>query len=290
MADLNYAVERMRYWCTQGNLGYDQWNRQDIRYGGECDCSSLVIHVLNEAGFDTGSASYTGNMRSNLVARGWKVCAVNGNPQKGDILLNDGSHVAMWLGDCLGQASIDENGNIKGGQSGDQTGYETNVRSYYNYPWNCYLRWGGASTSVEPTGSDMVKQAQKWLVDNGYSVGAYGIDGICGADTKAALTRALQKTMNTFGASLVVDGIYGENTGNAYDDYGPVGVDVKKQRKTLIKVTQAALMANGYSVGSCGIDGICGNDTDSAIRQFQKDHGLVVDGLAGKQTGYKLFV
>lgn len=290
MGNLNYAVERMRYWCTQGNLGYDQWNRQDIRYGGECDCSSLVIHVLKEAGFDTGGATYTGNMRSNLVARGWKVVAVNGNPQKGDILLNDNNHVAMWLGDCLAQASIDENGNIKGGQSGDQTNYETNVRSYYNYPWNCYLRWGGASTNVEPSGSFKVKTAQEWLVKNGYSVGAYGIDGVCGADTKAALTRALQKSMNTYGAGLVVDGIYGELTGAALDKYGPVGLSVNKQRKALIMVIQAALLANGYSVGECGIDGYCGRDTDTAIRAFQKDHGLVVDGLAGKNTGYKLFV
>lgn len=290
MASVDYAVERMRYWCTQGNLGYDQWNRNDIRYGGECDCSSLVIHVLKEAGFDTGGATYTGNMRSNLVARGWKVIPVNGNPQKGDILLNDGSHVAMWLGDCLAQASIDENGNIKGGKSGDQTNYETNVRSYYNYPWNCYLRWGGASTNVEPSGSIKVRDAQQWLVKNGYSVGVYGIDGVCGADTKAALTRALQKTLNTYGAGLVVDGIYGEKTGAALDKYGPVGKTVEKQRKALNMVVQAALLAAGYSVGECGIDGYCGQDTDNAIRRFQKDHSLVVDGLAGIATGYKLFV
>lgn len=289
MPNLNYAVERMRYWCTQGNLGYDQYNRQDIRYGGECDCSSLVIHVLKEAGFDTGAATYTGNMRSNLVARGWKVCPVNGNPQKGDILLNDGSHVAMWLGDCLAQASIDERGRISGGQSGDQTDYETNVRSYYNYPWNCYLRWGGASTNVEPSGSMKVKTAQQWLVENGYSVGVYGIDGVKGADTVAAATRALQKTLNVFGAGLAVDGIYGELTGNALDKYGPVGVNAPKQRTTLIRVIQAALLMHGYSVGECGIDGICGADTESAIRRFQKDHGLVVDSLAGIATGYKLF-
>lgn len=142
MGDLNRFCERMRYWCEEANLGYDQKNRQDFNpIAGECDCSSLVVCALKEAGFDTGSASYTGNLSENLVSRGWKRIVNDGNPQRGDILLNDINHVAVWLGDCLAQASIDENGNISGGQSGDQTGKETYLRSYYNYPWDCYLRY-----------------------------------------------------------------------------------------------------------------------------------------------------
>ena len=163
MANLDLFVERMRYWCTQGNLGYDQGNRWDIRYGGECDCSSLVIFCLQEAGFDTGSASYTGNMSSNLTARGWKRIPFTWSPQAGDILLNDANHVAVWLGDVLSQASIDENGNIAGGQAGDQTDHETNVRSLYNYPWDCILRYSGGGSSAPvsdgSTGSGVVYEA-----------------------------------------------------------------------------------------------------------------------------------
>ena len=145
-------IERMKYWCTSVSLGYDQSNRQDFRDGGETDCSALVIYALKEAGFSTGSASYTGNMRSNLTARGWKVVAVNGNPQAGDILLNDVNHVAVYIGGGkLAQASIDENGRITGGKGGDQTGRETNISPYYNYPWNCYLRWTGTSDAGNST-------------------------------------------------------------------------------------------------------------------------------------------
>lgn len=141
-------INRMKYWCTEVSLGYDQSNRQDFRDGGETDCSALVLHALREAGFDTGTSTYTGNMRSNLTARGWKVVAVNGNPQPGDILLNDVHHVAAYIGGGkLAQASIDENGRATGGKGGDQTGRETNVSPYYNYPWNCYLRWTGANDS-----------------------------------------------------------------------------------------------------------------------------------------------
>ena len=144
MADLQRFIDRMRYWCDVADLGYDQSNRWDFRDGGESDCSSLVVHALQEAGFDTGGATYTGNMSAELCARGWQRVRNDGNPQPGDILLNDRDHVAVWLGDCLAQASIDENGNISGGRGGDQTGRETHTRSYYDFPWDCYLRWTGA--------------------------------------------------------------------------------------------------------------------------------------------------
>lgn len=147
-------IERMKYWCTDVSLGYDQSNRQDFRDGGETDCSALVIHCLKEAGFDTGASSYTGNMRSNLTARGWKVVAVNGSPKAGDILLNDINHVAVYIGGGkLAQASIDENGRATGGKGGDQTGRETNISNYYNYPWSCYLRWTGTNDSGNSTPS-----------------------------------------------------------------------------------------------------------------------------------------
>lgn len=157
MGDLNKFCERMRYWCGQADLGYDQSNRQDFRDGGECDCSSLVIHALQEAGFDTGGATYTGNMSEQLKRRGWQRVNNDGNPQKGDILLNDVNHVAVWLGDCLAQASGDERGSIAGGAGGDQTGWETNLCEYYNYPWNCYLRYTGgeAQPQTQPSTNEV---------------------------------------------------------------------------------------------------------------------------------------
>ncbi|MCI1660060.1 NlpC/P60 family protein [Bifidobacterium psychraerophilum] len=145
MANIQKLIERMRYWCLDVSLGYDQTNRWDIRPGGEADCSSLVIHCLREAGFDTGNASYTGDMSAALTARGWVRLPNNGNPQAGDILLNDADHVAVYLGGGqLAQASYDENHRASGGASGDQTGHETNVSPYYNFPWNCYLRYTGS--------------------------------------------------------------------------------------------------------------------------------------------------
>ena len=151
--DIGKLVQRMRYWCDEANLGYCQQHRQDIRVGGEADCSSLVIHCLKEAGFDVGSASYTGNMRANLVKRGWVVCKVDGNPRVGDILLNDGRHVAVCVAaGMVSEASINEKGTANGGKPGDQTNLETRTRKYYSYPWSCYLRYSGAQ-SGGPSGT-----------------------------------------------------------------------------------------------------------------------------------------
>jgi len=164
MGNINTLVARMRYWCQNGNLGYDQNQRWNIKYGGECDCSSLVIHCLQEAGFNTGNATYTGNLSAALTARGWKRLPNNGRPQAGDILLNDVHHVAVYLGGGqLAQASIDERGRARGGRSGDQ-GTETNVRSYYNRPWNCYLRYVGSQTSTNTTISQEIGDDMALLI------------------------------------------------------------------------------------------------------------------------------
>lgn len=157
MASVSTLINRMRYWCAVANLGYSQSDRWNFNASaGNCDCSSLVIHCLKEAGFDTGTATYTGNLSDNLTRRGWKRLPADGNPQPGDILLNDVHHVAVYLGGGrLAQASISERGTAYG-KAGDQTGRETNIRGYYSYPWNCYLRYQGAQSSAPAANSGAI--------------------------------------------------------------------------------------------------------------------------------------
>lgn len=146
------ACEWMETACRIWDLGYDQQNRWAVYDGGECDCSSLVITALRESGFDTGDASYTGDMSDELTARGWRRLPADiDGCQPGDILLNDERHVCMVIDGhgwdaTIAQASIDERGQAAGGAPGDQTGRETNVRDVYEYwaGWDCILRWGGA--------------------------------------------------------------------------------------------------------------------------------------------------
>jgi len=107
------------------------------------------------------------------------------------------------------------------------------------------------------------------------------VDGIYGPKTKNAIIKALQTELNSqFNANLVVDGIFGSKTKNAL----PI---VKKGAKgNITYLIQVALFILGYNID---IDGVFGTQTENAIKQFQSKNGLIVDGIAGKQTLSLLF-
>ncbi|MFR0565094.1 NlpC/P60 family protein [Bifidobacterium porcinum] len=228
MASVSTLVNRMRYWCAVANMGYSQADRWNFNpSGGNCDCSSLVIHCLREAGFDTGSATYTGNLSSELTKRGWKRLPVNGNPQPGDILLNDARHVAVYLGGGkLAQASVSERGTAYG-RAGDQTGRETNIRAYYSYPWDCYLRYQQASANNNPGRLAVDGLAGRATISRWQEIMGTPVDGVVSGQVipdgrtygrpnllcvtyggqGSALIRAVQRVVGA-----VPDGLYGPDS------------------------------------------------------------------------------
>ena len=123
--------------------GYDQTGR----WGPDYDCSSLVITAFREAGVPL-ACTYTGNMRSDMLANGFRdVTALIDLPtgaglRAGDVLLHETKHTAVCLGNGeIVNAGGNENGAVTGGRTGDQTGREIRVMSYYNLPWQCVLRY-----------------------------------------------------------------------------------------------------------------------------------------------------
>lgn len=62
---------------------------------------------------------------------------------------------------------------------------------------------------------------------------------------------------------------------------GSKGESVRKMQQSLINA--------GYDVGSSGADGNYGPATESAVRRYQKNNGLSVDGIAGNNTLGKLY-
>ena len=130
--------------------------------------------------------------------------------------------------------------------------------------------------------SGNVANFQNWLNKTyGYNL---AIDNIFGQDSKKHSIMALQTEFNKqLGSRLSIDGIFGSAT------KGACPVLKSGMSGNITKLVQFMLIAKGYSVGSYGADGIYGNATINAIKSFQSNNGLVVDGLCGRNTFDKLF-
>ena len=151
------SVERMvelaEWFCGTANLGYDQWNRWDFpavgdtQYAGECDCSSLVYHCAELAGFSVPKSGtrYTGTMKRDFIAAGFEWHATSSTDwEPGDILWKS-EHTAIWTGKYIAEAYIDEKGGIHGGRDGDQAN-ETRL-SPKRGGWSGFFRF---PTPVKP--------------------------------------------------------------------------------------------------------------------------------------------
>ena len=137
-------------------------------------------------------------------------------------------HVAVYVGGGrLAQASIDERGRASGGRAGDQTGHETNISAYYNYPWNCYLRYpqataaassgrlvvdglGGRATisrwqEIMGTPVDGVISGQ--VIPDGRTYGRPNLLCVTYGGQGSALIRAVQRVVGA-----VPDGLYGPDS------------------------------------------------------------------------------
>ena len=62
----------------------------------------------------------------------------------------------------------------------------------------------------------------------------------------------------------------------------------KGAKNAQVKTLQRILHAMGYDLGSNPMDGSFGPKTDTAVRKFQKDNKLEVDGSVGEKTWSKL--
>lgn len=68
----------------------------------------------------------------------------------------------------------------------------------------------------------------------------------------------------------------------AASDFVPFTQIQKGDKNTEVCVAQDALWALGYPITK--ISGVFDAELDQAVRAFQRDHGLVADGIAGKLT------
>lgn len=211
MTKVEKATEWMINLANDDSHGYSQANR----WGPDYDCSSAIITAWQQAGVPVkvNGATYTGNMRAAFLIAGFKDVTPSVNLAtgsgliRGDVLLNYTSHTAMYIGDGkIVHARSSEGNNIPG----DQNGQEIRIQPYFNFPWDCVLRY------------------PETIDDNGKETGL-AVDGQCGPMTWEALAKqmplvkrgsvgwavaALQAMLNFLGSDLDIDGDCGKLTEN----------------------------------------------------------------------------
>ena len=270
--------------------GYDQGSRWSPDY----DCSSLVISAWKQAGVNL-TCTYTGNMYANMVNKGFSDItsqvnlATGSGLARGDVLLNVANHTAMYIGNGqICEATGNEKGGITGGQTGDQTGREICINTYRNYPWNYVLRYvaeddGSRETQSENTtstdGDTYTVQAgdSLWAIaEKVYGSGSYytklmTLNGLTNANILVGqvlkikdktTTKPAQSTSSTNGLPALRKGNKGEP----------------------VRALQALLILRGQKLATYGTDGDFGNETEIALRAYQKLKGLTIDGICGSDV------
>lgn len=185
-----------------------------------------------------------------------------------------GKNLAMWQ--YGGETNLIESNSIPG------VGVIDKDLCYRDFPtiiksggWN---NWGAPNTEP-PSGDSRIKEVQRWL-NKHFDVGL-AVDGVCGRATKKALITGLQVELNRlYHAGLEVDGVFGRRTKAAVRNLE------KGDRGSYTAILQAFLICHGYDTG--GFDGIFGDQTERAVKAFQRSSGLYPDGIAGKETFAKL--
>lgn len=112
------------------------------------------------------------------------------------------------------------------------------------------------------------KQYAEFLKADGYATSSSYIQTLCNTVTKYDLTR--------------------------WDESEEVPQHIQKRRTikwTLpmmqgsdVVIIQRILVSKGYDIGSYGVDGKFGKNTETAVKKFQAEHGLKVDGIVGVKT------
>lgn len=148
------------------------------------------------------------------------------------------------------------------------------------------IRGKGDLTSQKPTSkpsNSIIAQGQ--VHAKNFAVPELKSDGIVGTETKKAKIKVLQQAMNLdYKSGLTVDGIWGSKSEAVLGKH-----TVRKgEKQYMVTALEILLMLNGYDPKGVENPGIFGNGLENTVRQFQRDKGLTVDGIAGYNTFKKL--
>ena len=252
-------------------------------YGAEVNSVMELQQKLSDAGYSVGIIDGIYGARTDAAVRAFQA----------DYGLRVDGIVGPATLSALGSASVQ-------GISRQYAAGTTNTTA--NTTANTVANTTAATTTATPSvygsgmSTDDVMDLQRLLQIAGYNIGY--VDGIYGVKTDAAV-RAFQLSMG-----LKVDGIVGPATKAALGMIGAASNNYTVQQPAQAAVVvptvatntgllydpssysvaeiQNLLVSGGYNVGP--VDGIFGVKTEAAVRAFQQNAGLRVDGIVGPAT------
>ena len=122
--------------------------------------------------------------------------------------------------------------------------------------------------------NNFVRILQYLLNEYGFNLST---DGIFGGNTLSAV-RQFQSNNR-----LVVDGVVGRNTWNKLLNSNPQDTIIRRgSKESSVLFLQKFLLSFLYPITD--LDGIFGSETENAVREFQQENGLSVDGVVGPNT------
>lgn len=156
-----------------------------------------------------------------------------------------------------------------------------------NYPFY-YITNGSVSADVSKPENNPVPNVpgKDAIVRNGQThannfAGAnIAVDGIRGTNTIKAGIKVLQTAINLdYKKGIAVDGIWGNGSKTALGSHY-----VKRgEKQYMVTAVQILLMLKGYD---CKLEcpGVFGTNLEAAVKQYQRDYQLTVDGIVGYNT------
>lgn len=209
------SVEKAVTWAIRiandNTHGYSMANRDG---NPDYDCSSFVISAFEQAGIllKTNGATNTKDMKSVCLSTGFEEVSWGNSVnalKRGDILLNEEHHVALYIGDGKLVHASSDRGHP---EAGDQDGTEIYVANYYSRPWDCVLRYKISENTGSSTGlasSQLIDFIKGWEgfeptpKDDGYGNISIGF-GMTGSEiggrtsiTEGEATQWLQEHVNS---------------------------------------------------------------------------------------------
>lgn len=286
--------------ANAGSNNYTKyWRDIEPSYQAQPWCAAFVSWVLMQA---------FGQATAKKMLKHWPYVYVPtlagkftnyANPQVGDIVVFKRGGTFTHTGivtSVSGDYFTTVEGNTSGGSTIIANGGGVCSKGYYNsnLPGTKFARldWsivaGQASTSApKPDTSKPATSGSNAVIRDGqihcnnFTGAGIPVDGYDGPKTRKGAVMVLQTAINQdYRAGLNIDGIWGPASERALGSH----YVCKGECQYMVTALEILLMLKGYNPQGVECPGSFGSGLEAAVRQYQRDHGLTVDGIAGYKT------